>query len=251
MDISKRRRAVWLGLSGVCAALSTIWMSLWDKFYGLLNLFWSIIQWRTFYDIAETVLSFFFIPLAVFAVIFFTKGFISAKRTALKLTITACIALLGGYIAVVAFKKFDFISVWPIRIACGLAPLLAAYCILLFYDGEKWRRVLCSVLASLTLCASTLFFSAGCANNRRDTIGYSESPNGTHKIVVVRDLTKKWKICVACPVYGLWYKQKDPIFDVGPDVLEYIVWVDEDTAQIDDKHGHPRTITFKQGGLFS
>jgi len=239
MQKPKGKRAVYLALSGMCAVLSTTW-------YWFTNYFWDTIKWIIIHNIIEIVLYFFFIPLAVFAVLFSIKGIVPAKYAALKSSIVACIAILIAYIAIVAFVKVDFVNVWPIRIACGLAPLLMAFLVMLFYGGEKWRRVFCSVLATLALLASTLTFTAGSSSNARDSIGYSESPGGTHKIVVVRDLTTKWKVSVACPVYGLWYKQKDPVY-VNPDALENedIVWIDEHTAQINSEHGFQRTITFK------
>jgi len=239
MQKTKRKRAVYLALSGVCSVLSTVWILLWEPIWDLCR-DWIILD----NGVVQVLLMLFFIPLAILAVVFFVMGFVPARHTALKTTMAACIVLLGGYIAMVAFIKVDFINVWPVRIACGLVPLLAVFCILLFYGGGKWHRILCTVLASLTLCVSTILFAAGISNNRRDSIGYSNSPGGTHKIVVVRDLTTKWKVSVACPVYGLWYKQKDPVV-VNQDILENIIWLDENTAQIKDQNGYSRTITFK------
>jgi len=190
-------------------------------------------------------------PFAYLTVFFFVKGFVPGKRKALKASVLICGVLLGAYIAMVAFLKVDFVSVLPIQIACGLAPVLTAFGIMLFYGGKKWRKVLCAVLASLALCASTWTLINGNLYNTRTTIGYSQSPKGTHQIIILacpsnpswfgRD---NWTSYVACPMYGLWYKQDNPEY-VNPDVLQNIVWLDEHTAQFNDRNNYPRTITFR------
>jgi len=195
-------------------------------------------------DMIELVGFAFFAPLAVLAVRFFVWGFVPGRRAVLKFSTIICVALLVAYIAIVAYAKIDFESPLPIQIACGLTPVLAAFGVMLFYGGRKWRKVLCAVLASLALAASASTFSAGTGHNNRETIGYSKSPGGTHRIVVVRDLSTKWKLCVACPMYGMWYKQDNPEY-VAPDVLQNVVWLDEHTAQFSDRNNYPRTITFK------
>jgi hypothetical protein len=255
MQRTKRVRVVFLALSGVCAVLCMAWFSIPCCRYAVdaLDAIWPYnydVNGRA-YEVIEFIIFALFIPLAALAVFFFVKGFVPAKRMVLKIIVLTCILLLGGYIATVAFIKVDFVSVWPIRIVCGITPVLAAFGAMLLYGGKKWCKALCAVLASLALYVSTWTLTIGNMYNTRTIIGYSQSPEETHQIIVFvcpgnislfgRD---NWTSYVACPVYGLWYKQDNPEY-VDPDVLERVTWIDEHTAQFNDRHGFPRTITFK------
>ena len=255
MEISKRRRAVYLGLSGVCAVGAVFWVILLllannfllEPILYKLDLWWlagRIEAFVIFSIIFPTPLN----PLAFLAVFNFTKGFLPAKRVALKISIAVSTILLGAYIAMVAFMKIDFVSVWPIWFACGLAPMLAAFGIMLFYGGRRFRRILCILLASLALCVSATTFTQSLWNNQRTTIGYSKSPKGTHRLVVMEAGGRHRTVWIVSPVNGLWYDQKN--FEYASN-LQKIIWLDEDTAVINGDLEYPYTITFKQGGLFS
>jgi len=247
MDKAKRKRAVFLALSGVCAVGAVLWVfvvTVLQDFILFDFLSEVLVFLERFLDGGIWVIVFLFNPLTYLAVSFFVKGYTPGKYMALKISVFACTALLGIYIAMVAFIKIDFVSPLPILIVCGITPVFAAFGVMLFYGGKKWRKALCFVLASLALLASTWTLVIGGANNDRQTIGYSKSPDGTHKIVVLLDIGWGYNSCVACPVYGLLYKQDNPEY-VDPDLLQNIVWIDENTAQFDDRNGYPRTITFK------
>ena len=242
MQRSKRVRAVFLALSGVCAVGAVLWIYVLYLVSQVIEicgyLFW-------FTALFPHPLN----PFAYLSVFFFVKGFTPGRRKALKISMIACTVLFGAYIAMVAFIKVDFVSALPIQIACGLMPVLAALGVMLFYGGPKWRKALCAVLASLALCASPWALGLGGDYNNRTTIGYSKSPGGTHKVVVLRTSSSgfgrdSWVSYVACPVYGLWYKQDNPEY-VDPEALEKIVWIDGHTAQFNDRHNFSRTITFK------
>jgi len=247
MQKSKRVRAIFLALSGACAvgvALRLV-ISAWVRdITWIRDILERIESSLSFLDSGIWIFIFLFSPFAYLAVFFFAKGYVPSKNIALKISLVICLALLGAYIAIVAFIKVDFMSVLPIWIACGITPVLAAFCTMLFYGGKKWRKTLCVVLASLALCVSTWTMLTGGDYNSRDIIGYSKSPNNTHKVVVVHTKPSKWDVYVACPAWGLWYKQNNAQ-RVDTDALDHIVWLDENTALLNDNFDYPHTITFK------
>ena len=232
MEKTKRKRAVYLELSGVCAIGAVLW------FFGLMLM-------EDVFGIGIVALyPNPFNPFAYLAVFLFVKGFVPAKRTALKIIIAACTVVLLAYVAIVAFVKVDFISVLPIHIACGLTPVLAAFGVMLFYDGKRWRKILCATLAAMALCISTWTLLMSLWNNYRETVGYSKSPGGTNRVVVLhcnggffgfnRDIVS--------PAYGIWYNQRN--FDYASDP-EAIIWLDENTATINANSDYPLAISFK------
>lgn len=245
--MTRTRRIVFLSLSGVCAVSAVLWWWLMAFMQDVFLLSVVVDAFGFVFDLLERLLDggvwvavFFLNPFPYAAVFFFVKGFLPGKHTALKCVVAACIALLSGYIAMVAFVKVDFVSTRPIWIACGLTPILAALFVMLFYGSKKWHRILCSILAVLALCASTFTFMVGAGDNERETIGYAVSPGGRHRVVVVR----AHEAYVACPMTGLLYWQDD-VWHVNKDVLQEITWRDENTAQLYDRHGYPRIIKFK------
>ena len=254
MDKAKRKRAAYLALSGVCAVGAVLWIFIFGYTVDVIDwILYDILGVSIHFSGIGLFMMFYPNPFNLFAwlaVFLFIKGFVPAKRTALKITIAASSAVLLAYIAVVAFVKVDFISNLPIQIACGITPAFIAFCLMLFYEGKKWRKVLCAILASLALCASTHTLFIGGSFNNRQIVGYSKSPQDSRKVVVVSTINggpfgrDAWESYVACPAWGLWYKQNNAKY-VDPDVLDHIIWLDENTAQFSNKYGYEQTITFK------
>jgi|GEM_PF-3930840 len=148
--------------------------------------------------------------------------------------------LLTVYILIVAYVKVDFISAWPIVIACGLAPVLAAIGFVGCYGGGKIRRALCGFAAVVFLCVSPLGFFASIWFNTRGTVHVSVSPGGLRRMAAVRaesDSMFGHTVYPICPAWGLWYRQTAPIRADQPPVPEDFRWLDKNTVEVNIKHG--------------
>ena len=157
------------------------------------------------------------------------------KSLAAVIALFLAAAVLTGYILIVAYVKVDFISAWPIVIACGLAPVLAAIGFIGCYGGGKIRRALCGFAAAVLLCVSPLGFFASMGLNARGTVYVSVSPGGLHRMAAVK--AGGHTVYPICSVWRLWYNQTALLRTDRPPTPEDFRGLDKNTVEVNIEHG--------------